>query len=114
MYISLFLLICAVVYIIHLHGKKEELRELQKTIALLQEQILLLAGIERRIDKLEKVGISITGLGSEHGDSKDEKKEKFKKILSRAYFSGWYQLSSAQREKLHSTREEVERKFPWL
>ena len=50
-YISLFLLILAIVYIVYLHGKNEELKELQKTIALLQEQILLLDGIKKRISK---------------------------------------------------------------
>jgi len=113
MYISLFLLIFAVVYIIYLHGKIKELRELQKTIALLQEQILLLEGIEKRINKLEKAGISIMELENEEGDDKNGKMEKFRKILSRAYFSGWYQLSRAQREKIHSIREEVEHKIPW-
>lgn len=113
MYISSFLLIFAIVYIIYLHGKNKELKELQKTIALLQEQILLLEGIKKRISRLEKAGITITELGNEEGDDKDGKMEKFIKILSRAYFSGWYQLSQAQREKIHSIREEVEHKIPW-
>ncbi len=113
MYISAFLLICAIVYIIYLHGKNKELRELQKTIALLQEQILLLDGIRKRINNLEKSGISIKGLENKDGDEDDGKIEKIIKILSRAYFSGWYQLSGEQRDKIHSIREEVEHKIPW-
>jgi len=113
MYIPIFLLICALVYVFYLRKKEKELIELQKTIALLQEQILLFETIRRRIYKLEKVGIPIKGLKELENSNEDRQKNENDKegftVLSLAYFKGFAQLSEEVKKEIHATREKVEK-----
>jgi type II secretory pathway component PulJ len=123
MYISSILLVGTIVYIFYLHkkkkelaGKKRELNELQKTIALLQEQILLVDAVRKRMDKLKKEGLGLKGLENwdddEDGESSDDK-EKIIEVLLHAYHEGFYQLSDETKKEIHATREKVERNNFW-
>jgi hypothetical protein len=113
MYISTFLLICALVYIFYLRKKEKELIELQKTIALLQEQILLFETISRRVSKLEKTGVSIKGLRELEDSDEDIQENKDDKegltVLSLAYFKGFSQLTEGIKKEIHTTREKIEK-----
>lgn len=113
MYISLFLLICAVVYIFYLRGKKKELDELQTTIALLQEQILLVDVVRKRINKLEEKGLEIRGLENEEDWDDGNSEKRIIEILLHAYHKGFYQLSNETKKEIHTTREKVEDNNFW-
>ncbi|MBU4016184.1 hypothetical protein KJ980_08550 [Patescibacteria group bacterium] len=110
MYIIIFLLLFAVGYIFYLRKQVNELSNLQKTIALLQEQTLLFEGIGKRIEKLEKEGISIIVPANYDVKGVEDKGKRLIKILSQAYFKGWYKFSMEQRKEIHSNRELIENK----
>jgi|GEM_PF-3013310 len=111
MYISSFLFLCLTIYLAYLYSKKKEsddkLNELQKMIALLQEQIQIMNVVDRRIYKLQQTGIKIVPMNLEKKND-EAVREEFRSILSKAYFLGWYKLPEKIREEIHSIREQSE------